>query len=76
MPSDILEDYKKTSLDLVKGFKELKDLKYDKGARVFSDECILRMEDINCSPLYCSANESQLLLRHDQEDCNQMINQW
>lgn len=76
MPSDILEHYKKTSLDLVQGFKELKDLTYDDGARMFSDECILQLEDINCSPLYCSANESQLLVRHDQEDCNQMIKQW
>ena len=31
---------------------------------------------IDCSPLYCSADENQLLIKHDQEDCYQIVTNW
>ncbi|CAB4037358.1 Hypothetical predicted protein [Paramuricea clavata] len=73
MPSDILEEYRKTSRNLAKTSSNLRNLKYGDGTRIYSDECISQIEEIECSPFYCSANEKQLLTKHDQGDCNSII---
>ena len=76
MPPDLLENYKKISTSLVKTYNDLRNLKYDNGERMYSDECISQLEEISCSPLYCSANESQLLIKHDRNDCHQIVKNW
>ena len=76
MPPDILENYRKLSTSLVETYQEVRDLKYSNGERIYSDECISQLQEISCSPLYCSADESQLLTKHDQEDCHQIISNW
>ena len=76
MPLDFLENYRKLSTTLVKTYDDLRNLKYADGKRFYSDECLSQMEEIDCSPLYCSADENQLLIKHDQEDCYQMITNW
>ena len=76
MPSPLLAKYRETSASLSKGFKELEDLKYDNGERVYSSDCLLKLEEISCSPLYCSADEKALLVQHDREDCHKMVKEW
>ena len=76
MSPDFLEGYRKLSTTLVKTYGNLQNLKYDNGKRMYSDECLSQMKDISCSPLYCSADENQLLIKHDQEDCYQIVKNW
>ena len=76
MPRDFLENYRKRSTTLVKTYRQLRKLKYSNGERFYSDECISQMQEISCSPLYCSADENQLLVKHDREDCHQIISNW
>ena len=76
MPPDFLESYRKLSKTFVKTYDDLKKLKYDDGRRIYSDECVSQMKEIDCSPLYCSEGESQLLIKHDQEDCKKIITNW
>ena len=76
MPPDVLKKYRKSSTKLVKKYDDLRNLKYDDGKRIFSDECISQMEEIDCFPLYCSANENQLLIKQDRDDCKKVITNW
>ena len=76
MPSDFLESYRKLSTTLVKPYDDLRNFKYDDGRRFYSDECLSQMKDISCSPLYCSANENQLLIKHDRDDCKKIVTNW
>ena len=76
MPSDFLENYRKLSTTLVKTYDNLRNLKYDDGKRFFSDECISQLEDISCSPLYCSVDGNQLLIKKDRDDCKKLITNW
>ena len=76
MPRDFLENYRKQSTTLVETYRQLRKLKYSNGERFYSDECISQMQEISCSPLYCSVDENQLLVKHDREDCYQIISNW
>ena len=76
MPSPLLAKYREKSESLSKGFKELENLKDDNGERVYSSECLSQLEEISCSPLYCSADEKVLLVQHDQEDCHKLVKEW
>ena len=73
---DFLESYREISKLISEQYHRLLNAKYNDGKRIFSDECISQMEEIDCSPMYCSANESQLLIKHDKEDCYQIIKNW
>ena len=76
MPPDFLEKYRKLSTMLAETYRQLPNLIYNNGERLYSDECISQLQEISCSPLYCSADENQLLVKHDREDCHQIISNW
>ena len=76
MPSQVLANYREKSESLSKTFKTFENLKDDDGERVFSSDCLSKLEEISCSPLYCSADEEVLLTNHDQEDCNKTVKEW
>ena len=70
MPDELLNADKQKSESLVQALKSLENLKYpDTGERIFSSKCISQIKDIECAPIYCSANESLLLMKHDRDDC-------
>ncbi|XP_028394913.1 uncharacterized protein LOC114519059 [Dendronephthya gigantea] len=74
MPDEILKSYEQKSENLVSVLNTLENLKYsDTGKKVLSSKCLSQLKDINCSPIYCSANESLLLIKHDQDDCKNLV---
>lgn len=79
MPADFLAEYESNSIELKEMFDQIRASTYNgtkDGKRIFSDDCVRKLEDISCSPLYCSADEKHLLIAHDQEDCNEIITKW
>jgi hypothetical protein len=76
MPSEFVESFNETSVNVVEIMNEIRNFRNDNDERIFSDECISQMLDISCSPLYCSADEKQLLIKYDQDDCHRTIMEW
>ena len=70
MPADILSVYRKTSENMKQTIDSLKK------SKLFSDQCLAKYEDLNCNPVYCSADENNLLVENDQEDCEDFMKNW
>ena len=76
MTSGFLEEYQKTSLRIQPALKRLRNLRYWDGGRIFSDSCVSQITEIDCAAIYCSADETELLVKIDSNDCHQFISDW
>ena len=76
MTSWLLEEYRKTSVRIQPTLRRLRNLRYGDGGRIFSDSCVSQMTEIDCAAIYCSANETELLVKMDSNDCHQVVSDW
>ncbi|XP_046857542.1 uncharacterized protein LOC124450935 [Xenia sp. Carnegie-2017] len=61
MTSWLLEEYQTTSVRLQPALRRLRNQRYRDGRRIYSDSCVSQITEIDCSAIYCSANETELL---------------
>ncbi|XP_046857535.1 uncharacterized protein LOC124450928 [Xenia sp. Carnegie-2017] len=73
MTSWLLEEYRKTSLGIQPALSRLRNLRYGDGRRIFSDSCVSQIAEIDCAAIYCSANETKLLVKMDSNDCHHVV---
>ncbi|XP_046857532.1 uncharacterized protein LOC124450925 [Xenia sp. Carnegie-2017] len=73
MTSWLLEEYQTTSVRLQPALRRLRNQRYRDGRRIYSDSCVSQITEIDCSAIYCSANETELLVKMDRDDCHQVI---
>ena len=74
MPSTIFHSYKKVSIEFKDLFTNLAKLPSDH--KLFSQECLTNIKEIFCVNLVCSADEKRVLIKHDIEDCREVVKQW
>ncbi|XP_046846425.1 uncharacterized protein LOC124440139 [Xenia sp. Carnegie-2017] len=73
MTPEFFEDYQKASVKVQTSLTTIRNARYSDGRRIFSDICASQMTEIQCVPLYCSANETELLVKFDKDDCNKLV---
>ena len=76
MTPEFFEDYQKASVKVQKAVTYIRNARYSDGRRIFSDICASQMTEIECVPIYCSANETELLVKFDKDDCNELVHTW
>lgn len=72
MPLDVFTTYEKDSETLSESFEFFDTFKVD-GKLLFPTDCISKLKDISCVPVYCSADEKRLLVKHDRDDCTSAV---
>ncbi|XP_046857005.1 uncharacterized protein LOC124450392 [Xenia sp. Carnegie-2017] len=71
MPAEFLDDYQRRSLTYQTSV--LRKARYSNGKRILSDVCVSQIAEIHCEATYCSADETELLIKLDKHDCHQVI---
>ncbi|XP_046846172.1 uncharacterized protein LOC124439922 [Xenia sp. Carnegie-2017] len=73
MTPEFFKDYQKASVKVQTALTTIRYARYSDGRRIFSDTCASQMTEIQCVPIYCSANETELLVKFDKNDCNKLV---
>ena len=76
MTAEFFEDYQKASVTVQTSLNTIYNMRDNNGKRVFSDTCASQITQIDCVPMYCSANETELLVNLDKKDCNKLVDSW
>ena len=76
MTSWFLEEYRKTSVRIQPALRRIRSLQYGDGRRIFSHLCVSRITEIKCAAIYCSATETELLIKMNRDDCHQVVSDW
>ncbi|XP_046846171.1 uncharacterized protein LOC124439920 [Xenia sp. Carnegie-2017] len=69
MTPEFFEYYQTTSVKV----QAIRNARYSDGRKIFSDICASQMTEIECVPIYCSANETELLVKFDKDDCIKLV---
>ena len=85
MPSDYLRQYERMSKSLKKHryFEHIETARHLNstnaslnGTLVFSRRCVSILKDIDCAPVYCSADEERILIKYSWETCKIAVDSW